>query len=50
MIDKLTEADLQGTRARQGGVVDMKSSLSKADLALMIKLNLVIDRINAIHP
>jgi len=46
MISKLTKDDLQGTRARQGAKVDTKVPVRKADMALMRKLNEVIDEVN----
>ncbi len=46
MIDKLTRDDLEGTRARQGPRVNTKTPIKKADLALLRKLNEVIDKVN----
>ncbi len=48
MIDKLTRDDLEGIRARQGNKVDTKVPLRKADLALLRKLNEVIDKVNSL--
>jgi len=46
MISKLTRDDLEGMRARQGAKTNTKVPLRKADLALMRKLNEVIDEVN----
>ena len=47
MIDKLVEDDLMGNRARQGASTNTKTPVRKADLALMRKLNEVIDELNS---
>jgi len=48
MINKLTKDDLTGIRARQGPVTNTKVPLKKADLALLRKLNEVIDKVNSL--
>ena len=48
MINKLTRDDLEGTRARQGPVTNTKTPIKKADLALLRKLNEVIDKVNSL--
>ena len=48
MIDKLTKEDLQGNRARQGPKTNTPTPIRKADMALMRKLNEVIDELNAL--
>ncbi len=47
MINKLTKDDLEGTRARQGPRTNTKTPVRKADMALMRKLNEVIDKVNS---
>ena len=50
MITPLTESDIQGNRARQGAVVNMKVPIRKADLVMMRKINELVNLVNAEHP